>query len=89
MKNVKRSTLVILLFLFVLKVVADPVDAERARLVAKHFLNNNGAVPAGLKDLSGKDISYGAATASTSGYSELVAKIRNKELGEYEASVNG
>ena len=54
MKNVKRSTLVILLFLFVLKVVADPVDAERARLVAKHFLNNNGAVPAGLKDLSAR-----------------------------------
>ena len=37
-----------------------------------------------LTDSDGNAISYGAATASTSAYSDLVAKIRNKELGEYE-----
>ena len=42
----------------------------------------------GVTSLTAKDseetLAYGAATTSVSGYSELVEKIRNKELGEYE-----
>ena len=48
----KSFVLLALMTLFAFSATANPVGAERARLVAKHFLSNNGARSMGLKDLT-------------------------------------
>ena len=48
----KSFALLALMTLFAFSATANPVGAERARLVAKHFLSNNGARSMGLKDLT-------------------------------------
>ena len=44
--------LMMLLFVTNVTAIANPVNAERARLVAKTFLNNNGARSTGLTDIT-------------------------------------
>ena len=39
-----------------------------------------------LTNADGQAVSYGASTTSISGYTDLVNKIRNRELGEYEGN---
>lgn len=58
MKNIYSSrtkvAFVLLVFLLTISMGAksNPVDAERACLVAKHFLSNNNARSAGLRNVS-------------------------------------